>query len=124
MVSESPSGLTGKQIGDVLGLSPRSFLHHFRDAPGLCRRKYGGVYVYFSDNPGSYTTQEQNRVQIERLAEPDLCDTDAVMILVAMLKQHGGTIEAIMAMPEIRARKFSAGVIREFLNRHGLLKKL
>lgn len=124
LVSDSPSGLTGKQIGDFLGLSPRSFLHHFRDAPGLCRRKHGGVYVYFSDNPTRYTTQEQNRLQIERLAEPCLCDTDAVMILVAMLKHHGGNIEAIMAMPEIRARKFSAGVIREFLNRHGLLKKL
>ncbi len=124
LVSESPSGLTGKQIGDVLGLSPRSFLHHFRDAPGLCRRKYDGVYVYFSDTPGRHTAQEQNRVQIERLAKPELCDTDAVLILVAMLKAHGGSIEAIMTMPEIRARKFSAGLIREFLNCHGLLKKL
>ena len=80
--------------------------------------------LFFGQPWQSYTTQEHNRVQIERLAEPDLCDTDAVMILVAMLKQQGGSIEAIMAMPDIRARTFSAGVIREFLNRHGLLKKL
>jgi len=123
VVNESPSGLTGKQLGDLLGLSPHWFLHHFRDVPEICRRKHGGVYAYFSGDSTRYAAQERNRVERERLAEPCLCDTDAVMLLVAMLKHRGGDIDTIMALPEIRARTCSAGAIREFMNRHGLLKK-
>jgi hypothetical protein len=124
LVNDSPSGLTGKQLGHLLGLSPQSFLHHFRDAPGICREKHGGLYVYFSDRPVTRTAQVQQRLQVERLPAPSLSDTDAVMILVAILKHHDSAIEDIMAVPEIQEQKWPADVIREFLHRHGLLKKL
>ncbi len=45
LVNTSPEGLTGRQIGELLGLSPQSFLHHFRNCPGICREKHAGVYV-------------------------------------------------------------------------------
>ncbi len=50
LVSSAPDGLTGRQIGEILGLSPQSFLHHFRKSPGIYRKKHDGVYVYFSDD--------------------------------------------------------------------------
>ncbi|KPA18032.1 hypothetical protein MHK_001750, partial [Candidatus Magnetomorum sp. HK-1] len=41
IVNRSSSGLSGSQIGDILKLSPRSFLHHFRRTPGIQREKHG-----------------------------------------------------------------------------------
>ena len=37
LVTTSPAGLSGKQLGEFLGLSPQSFLHHFRRCPGIYR---------------------------------------------------------------------------------------
>ncbi len=123
LVSESLAGLTGKQLGLLLGRSPHNFLHHFRDLPELSRRKHGGVYVYFSSTPARYAIQAHNRVERERLTEPGLCTTDAVMLLVAMLKQHRCDIDTLMGLPEMRSSTCSAGDVRQFLQCHGLLKK-
>jgi hypothetical protein len=123
LVNQSSSGLTGNQIGDIVGLSPRSFLHHFRDTPGICREKHGGVYVYFSENPDKYKEQLQKQSTAVTRTAKFLTDADAVVILTALIKHHHICIEDIMALPEIKARNFSAFVIREFLDRHGLVKK-
>jgi hypothetical protein len=48
---------------------------------------------------------------------------DAVVILTALIKHHGISVENIMELPEVRKRDFSQVVIREFLDRHDLLKK-
>jgi len=48
LVASATAGLSGKQLGERLGLSPQSFLHHFRNCPGICREKLDGVFVYFS----------------------------------------------------------------------------
>jgi hypothetical protein len=52
-----------------------------------------------------------------------LSDADAVVILTALIKHHGISVENIMELPEVRKRDFSQVVIREFLDRHDLLKK-
>ncbi len=59
LVSCSPAGLSGRQLGELLGLSPQSFLHHFRNCPGICREKHDGVYVYFSDDISVFERQVQ-----------------------------------------------------------------
>ena len=41
LVTVSTAGLSGKQLGELLWLSPQSFLHHFRKCPGIYREKYG-----------------------------------------------------------------------------------
>ncbi len=43
LVERLSSGLTGKQIGDIVNLSPRSFMHHFRNVPGIKREKLGRI---------------------------------------------------------------------------------
>ena len=53
-------------------------------------------------------------------AREPLSDADAVIILAALIKQHGISVEDIMALPEVRQRNFSRLVIREFLDRHSL----
>ena len=42
LVASSSAGLTGKQLCELLGLSPQSFLHHFCDCPGIWRKKHAG----------------------------------------------------------------------------------
>lgn len=123
LVERSPYGLTGKEIGALVRLDPRSFLHHFRNAGGIQREKPEGVYVYFSDNPATY---EQQRKSLSKLAHPAkevLSETNAIVILSALIKHHGISLEEIMALPEIRMHKISSTAIRDFLERNGLVKK-
>lgn len=123
LIDHSPSGLTGNEIGKLIRLSPRSFLHHFRDVGGIHREKLGGAYVYFSDDPLRHKDQLQQRLDILSSAQKSLTEADAVVILGALIRHHGISEEDIMSLPEIKTRKISVFVIREFLERHGLLKK-
>ncbi len=123
LVGRSSSGLTGKEIGALLRLDPRSFLHHFRNAGGIQREKPEGVYVYFSDNPVTYKQQRKSHSKLVYPTGEFLSEADAVMILSALIKHHGICLEEIMALPEIRMHKISSAAVRGFLERHGLVKK-
>jgi hypothetical protein len=123
LINNSSSGLSGKEIGDLVRLPVRSFLHHFRNLSGIQREKRGGVYIYFSDDPDRYKQQLEGRLIRLEAADKLFTDTDAVLILTALIKHHDIDIEDIMALPEVRARKFSPAVIGDFMDRHGLLKK-
>ena len=123
LINNSPSGLTGNEIGKLVRLSPRSFLHHFRKVGGIHREKRESVYVYFSDDPLRYKDQVRQRSEVLSGTQKSLTEGDAVVLLSALIRHHGISEEEIMALPEIKARKISVWVIREFLGRHGLLKK-
>lgn len=123
LVTHSPSGLTGNEIGNLVRLCPRSFLHHFRNVGGIYREKIEGVYVYFSDDPARSKEQLRQRSGVLSAAEKSLSEADAVVILAALIRHQGISEIDIMALPEIQTRKISAVVVREFLDRHGLLKK-
>ncbi len=123
LINASPSGLTGREIGDLVRLRSRSFLHHFRDVVGIQREKTGRVYVYYSDDTDKYKEQVQNRSEGLISTGDLLSDADAVVVLTALIKHHGISVDDIMKLPEVRKRGLSGGVIREFLGRHDLLKK-
>ena len=90
LVSVSPAGLSGKQLGELLGLLPQSFLHHFRQCSGIYREKHDGVFIYFSDVDEVYERQLQERTSlVVRSAIAPLSDSEAVLILVAVIRQHG-----------------------------------
>ena len=123
LINASPSGLTGNEIGDLVRLRSRSFLHHFRDVAGIQREKTGRVYVYYSDDTDKYKGQIQNRSEGLIFTGDLLSDADAVVVLTALIKHHGISVDDIMQLPEVRERGLSGVVIREFLDRHDLLKK-
>jgi hypothetical protein len=123
LVNNAPLGLSGNEIGNLVRLPPRSFLHHFRNVAGICREKREGVYVYFSDDVGRYKEQVLNRSRTLIPEAKPLNDADAIVLLTALIKHHGITMEDIMRLPEVRGRGFSRDVISEFLDQHGLLKK-
>ena len=121
LVGASSAGLTGEQIGELVGLNPRSFLHHFRGTKGLRREKHQGVYVYFSDETARYEAQVCAR--LEAIAKgAGISDADAVVILVALIRHHGIVPETLALLPEVRAKGISAATIEDFLERHGLKK--
>ena len=123
LINASPSGLSGNEIGDLLRLRSRSFLHHFRNVAGIRREKTGRVYVYYSDDSDKYRAQTQNRSEGLISGGDLLSDADAVVVLTALIKHHGICVADIMQLPEVRERGLSGIVIREFLDRHDLLKK-
>lgn len=123
LIRTSEAGLSGDQIGKRVGLSPRSFLHHIRGSAGIQREKKNGVYIYFSDDQDRYNQQVQNRMAALIHTAKPLSDMDAVIILTALVKHHNITIEDIMALPEVKARTISYLSVRQFLERHDLLKK-
>lgn len=120
LINESDSGLSGKQIGDLVMLDPRSFMHHFRAVPGIRREKREGVYIYFSEDPNQHKKQVQNRSLAIGHRAGFLSDAEAAVILSALIKHHNVSIEDIAALPEIKARKISSPAIREFMERHQL----
>ena len=76
----SDDGLGGKEIGDIVNLLPRSFMHHFREMEGVFREKHRGVYVYFSNDPQIYAKQRFKRVQAGDVKR--ISDAIAIKILV------------------------------------------
>ena len=124
LVTSAPAGLTGRQLGEILGLAPRSFLHHFSNHPGIERTKHEGVYVYFSDDAAVCERQVQKRTAlICRVAVVTISDPEAVMILVAIIRNHGISAEEILALPEIKKINIKLTAIQGFLKYHGLEKK-
>ena len=122
LVGASSDGLTGEQIGKLVGLDPRSFLHHFRDILGIQREKHRGVYVYFSDDEAKYSEQVANRLEAIALGE-SISDADAIVILVALIKHHGFTADHLVGLPEVKGRALLAPAIDNYLKQHGLEKK-
>jgi hypothetical protein len=122
--ASSPAGLTGRQLGDILGMSPQSFLHHFRNCPGIRREKHDGVYTYFSDDDSVYERQIRQRRKLRSQASVyPLSDSEAILVLVAIIRNHGISAEEILALPEIRKSKVTLTALERFLEYHGLVKK-
>jgi hypothetical protein len=123
LINASSSGLTGNEIGGLVRLPSRSFLHHFRNAAGMRREKTEGVYVYYSEEADKYKEQVQNRSEGLISAVDLLSEIDAIVVLTALIKNYGISADDIMRLPEVRERGLSGADIRTFLDRHGLLKK-
>ena len=122
--ASAPAGLTGRQLGELLGLSPQSFVHHLRSYPGIKREKHDGVFVFFSDDTPVYEKQIQVRNKlICRSPLVTISDSAAVMILVAIIKHHGISAEELLMLPDIRKSKMTKIAIQGFLEYHGLVKK-
>ena len=98
---------------------------HGDQHPGIYREKHGGVYIYFSDNGEVRQNQlQQRRPLVQRSAIVSISNPEAIMILVAIIRQHGILPEDIMALPEIKKSKMRLANIQGFMEFHGLLKKI
>ena len=122
MILASEDGLSGNEIGDIVNLLPRSFMHHFREMEGVFREKHGGVYIYFSNDPTIYARQVIKRVQADDVKR--ISDAIAIKILVGYIKCPELSEEELSSI--LRREQnvdISPSMITKLLSFHGLLKK-
>ncbi len=125
LVKVSPSGFSGRELGELLALSPQSFMHHFSKCPGMRREKQGGVFVYFADDDEFYKRQRLQRCSdIIQSAVATISDSEAIVILVAIINHHDISANDIMSLPEIKKNKITLPAVQSFMEYHSLVKKI
>ena len=124
LISCSNSGFSSSELGQLLGLQPRSFLSHFRAHPDLHREKISGQWVWFAAHPKICTQQKQTRLS-QHVTQSQLMpsDMEAVMILVDVINHPNSTLEAIAQRLRNKGLVVKVAAIGALLAHHDLLKK-
>lgn len=123
LVNTSKEGLTGSQIGNLVGLSPRSFLSHFRNEPQLLRDKLDNQFVYFSIEKECVMGQKERRTQLKRKQIKLPPDAIAVVILVEWIKHPKLSIERLSSSLRRKGYQIKSEEILNLFEYHGLSKK-
>ena len=122
MILASEDGLSGNEIGNIVNLLPRSFMHHFRELEDIFREKHGGVYIYFSNDPTIYARQVIKRVQAGDVKR--ISDAIAIKILVGYIKHPELSEEELSSiLRREQSVDISPSMITNLLSFHDLLKK-
>jgi hypothetical protein len=124
LLRHSKTGMDSEEIGQTVGLAPSSFMHHFRDIPGVKREKLAGRFVYFLDDLEIGTRQKKLRVSRLLRGEIPISDAEAVALLILFIKNPDGSAEEFSAMLAADGKMVKPMTIMGFLERHGLLKKI
>ena len=124
LVTRSMQGLSGSELGELLGLQPRSFLSHFRHHPALCRAEIKGRWIWFAADPKIH--DQQRRAQLAQAVSPTPrmpSDMEAVMILVDLIHHPHSGLEQIAHRLKPKGLDIDVEAIRQLLTHHDLLKK-
>ena len=123
LITESEKGLSAVEIAELVGLvANSSFLSRIKSVPGVRRQKHQGRFIYLSDQPQIYSRQMQTRASRQTGADfPS--DTEAVQILVELIKHPDIGIEQLAAKVAKPGKQVAPAMIRRFLRFHDLLKK-
>ena len=123
LITESKKGLSAVEIAEFVDLVPNSsFLSRFKTVPGVRREKHQGRFIYLSDHPQIYSQQMQARATgLSAAGFPS--DSEAVEILVHLIKYPEVGIEQLAAKVAKPGKPVGAAMIRRFLRFHDLLKK-
>ena len=125
LVTHSVHGLSGAELGELLGLQPRSFLSHFRAHPALFRENPMGRWIWFAADSKIREKQKQARLAQGVGAEgPRMpSDMEAVMILVDLIHHPDSALEQIARRLKPQGLAIDVAAIRRLLVHHDLLKK-
>ena len=124
LVTHSAHGLSSTELGEILGLQPRSFLSHFRDHPAIYRENMMGRWIWFAAEPGTRKQQRQARLAQESAKMSHMpSDMEAVMILVDLIEHPMSDVKQIARRLKSKQIDIDAAAIRQLLDHHGLLKK-
>lgn len=123
LIRTSQKGLSAVEIADIVGISPNSsFLSQIKNVPGVRREKYQGRFTYLSDLPEIYNRQKHRWASSQRVIGFP-ADTEAILILVQLIKHPGIGIEQLADKVSNRGKRIDHDAIRRFLEFHDLLKK-
>ena len=123
LITGSEKGLSAVEIAELVDLVPNSsFLSRIKSVPGVRREKHQGRFIYLSDHPQIYSRQKQTRATgLVAVGFPS--DSEAVEILVHLIKHPGIGIEQLATKVSKPGKQVGAAMIRRFLRFHDLLKK-
>jgi hypothetical protein len=124
LVEASPQGLGAAELGDLLGLDPRSFMSHYKDLPELQREKFRGRYVYLSADGRLGTAQRANREEaMTQQSLQQLCDHDALMVFADFIKHPRTPMGKRVNRLRRQGVHVDAHEITALLQLHGLSEK-
>jgi len=124
LVTHSAQGLSGAELGELLGLQPRSFLSHFRSHPALYRQELMGRWIWFAADPTIRKKQRHARSACVVAKAPRMpSDLEAVMILVDLIHHPNSGLEQIAHRLKPKGLDIDVEAIRQLLVQHDLLKK-
>lgn len=125
LVRSSPGGLDASEIGRLLALPPRSFLSHYRNTPGLRRERLQGRFIYYSDEQSVFLSQRSKREQVMERAKAEIpSSTEAVLVLVDLIKHPGSSLQACSQRLERKGIDIEPAGIEKLLGELGLKKTL
>lgn len=124
LIEASPHGLSAAELGALLGLDPRSFMHHYADLPQLKREKFQRRYVYLSTDEQWGAAQRAARKEaLEQQSLQQLSDHDALRVFADFIKHPQTPLENRVT----RLRRLGVSVdvheITALLQLHGLSEK-
>jgi hypothetical protein len=122
LINNSPAGLSATELGEILGVNAHSFMSQFRFNPGLKREKWEGRLVYFCAKYDILIAQQRKRFAGQPVS-PFPSDAQAIIILVALLKNPKGTIEKLVKIMRKEHKGITITMVEHLLEHHGLLKK-
>jgi len=94
LVCCSQAGLSAAELGQRLGMEPRSFLWLFRNHPALTREKHQGRFVYFAAESAICQRQRDGRMIMDAGARRP-SDSEVIVILVETIKHPELSIEQL-----------------------------
>jgi hypothetical protein len=119
LVRRSEAGLDATELGERIGLAPRSFLSAFADHLQLRREKVQGRFVYYASDPSLYSQQRQRRSLLSPTTrEPSALE--AVAILVEKIKHPALNIEELCRRLKRKKLLVEPEMIWNLFARHGL----
>lgn len=125
LVNQSKAGLSAFEIGEIVSLPPHTFLSHFKDHKNIQRRKYKGLYIYFSTKPSLFSKQTKEREKLlqAKTGLPLPSDSDAIIILVTLIKHPDDTLKQLVRRVRRKGIKVSIEKCRNLLIYHDIQKK-
>jgi len=124
LVAHSEQGLSSTELGEILGLQPRSFLSHFRNHPAIYRENMMGRWIWFAADFKTREQQMQIRLSEAIAGESNMpSDMEAVMILVDLIGHPQSDVEQIARRLKSKRLDIDVTAIQQLLEHHGLLKK-
>jgi len=124
LICESDEGLTAAEIGELVGLNPRSFMVHFKELPQLHREKMQGRYVYMS---ADWATSERQRSKREtadkKQALRKLSDHDALLVFADFIRNPETSLSNRVGQLRRQGISVDEQSITALLDRHEITEK-
>ncbi len=122
LIKRSVAGLSAADISRIIKIpSSSSYFSQLKQSDEIKRKKHQGRFIYFSAAPTIYQQQKSKIEQQDVVGWPT--DTQAVQILVHMIKNPDIEVEQLAVEASPSGKRFDPIAIKQFLQFHELLKK-